>query len=208
MNGRVAAVLLLCAAAASCRSGERGDPGREPAAAGSAASTGGLRFVAERVELGLAPGSVEVTGDYTFRSAGPGAWRGRIGYPIWVDAGQPAPERVLQDGGEALPVRCRAPSECAAVVALELEPERERTVRLTYRQPLTGPRATYLVTSAGRWNRPLERAELVVRLPAAWTGVDCSFSPDEDVVAGETRTLRIVREGFAPDRELVVTWQE
>jgi hypothetical protein len=167
---------------------------------------GGPRFEAERVELTLSAGRLQVLGIYTFRNPGPRPWRGRIGYPILVGEGQQPPEQVVLDGKEKLPVRCRAPRRCAAVIPLSVPMGGFRTVQLRYEQKITGRRAAYLLTSARRWKRPLRRADFVVRVPADWKGVTLSYPPERETVQGSFRILRFSRRDFVPRKELVVTW--
>ena len=187
-------------------SAEEGPP-PPPVATASPPQSTGLQFVAEKVELTIGDGQLEVVGHYTFRPSGQRAWRGRIGYPIFVTAEQPAPAQVLL-AGDKLPVRCREQSRCAAVIALELQLGESRTISLHYQQKLAGRRATYLLMSALRWQRPLDRATLVVRVPAAWPGVSLSYPPDQEQVDGDWRVLRLTRRDFAPDQDLVVTWEK
>lgn len=158
------------------------------------------------MELTLSVGRLQVLGIYTFGNPAPRLWRGRIGYPILVDARQLAPQRIVLDKGDELAVRCRTQERCAAVIPLGLPPSRSRTVRLRYEQRLTGRRATYLLTSARRWKRPLRRADFVIRVPAAWKGVELSYPPEQDTVQGSLRILRFSRRDFVPAKELVVTW--
>lgn len=167
----------------------------------------GPRFKAERVELTLEPGKLKVLGVYTFSNPGVRPWRGRIGYPVLVDEGQTPPRHVTLEGEAPLPVRCREPRRCAAVLSLSLPARGSRTLRLRYEQRLTGRRAAYLLTTARRWRRPLDHADLVVRVPAAWTGVTLSYPGARSKVEGAHRVLRFSRQGFVPQKELIVTWK-
>ncbi len=214
MSVRASIPLLILFAALSThcqgsRSGkEEGDKSAATPAKEEDDGQSGPRFTAERVEVTLSEGRVAVHGCYTFHMPGQRPWRGRIGYPILVDAEQKAPAVVQLDGKARLPVRCRTSTRCAAVFSLGLAAGETRTVSVDYEQQISGYRVSYLIVSARRWKRPLEHAEFVVRIPATWRHVDLSYPVDEKSVEGDQRTLRFERSHFRPEGDLVVTWSE
>ena len=86
-------------------------------------------------------------------------------------------------------------------------PARETVaVRIVYRQPVTGSRATYVVTTTRDWRRPLDRALFKVCWPEDLEDARLSYegkeTPGEE---GET-CRRIAWSGYMPDRNIVLTW--
>jgi hypothetical protein len=200
---------------AGARAKEGADPQAGARAAVLASAPTAVRFVAERVVLEMRAQSVAVAGRYTFTNSSGRWWRGRIGYPVYVSKDQPAPKQVIwhrsRDGltdrraeTVKLDVSCRRPNRCGAIFALSLAPRQKRVVRLSYRQPLARPQAIYLLSTARRWGRPLERAELIVRVPDQWKKVHVSHRPNTVTKEGRQRVYRILRTHFVPQRELTV----
>jgi hypothetical protein len=167
---------------------------------------GGLVFDSEVVALQLRPGKLAVTGTYVFVNPQARPWRGRIGYPIAVGEGQPAPKEILVEGAGGRPVHCRRPDTCNAVLRLAVSPRGRTTVRLRYEQPLKANRAVYLVTTARKWHRPLREARFIIRHPKAWTGVKVSYPIDQRTTAGDETVLRFTRRNWLPEKEVAVTW--
>lgn len=184
-------------------------PGRRPVVAAAAAPPT-PRFVSERVELTLRPGQLCVTGDYVF------ACRGAVEdfpifYPFPVDrqfgVAKLRSSRISCDGAaeESLGVVCEAAGCHFLLPAAGHDTCR---VQFVYRQPLSGSRATYILTSTRAWGRPLDRAEFEITAPfqmAKQLRVNYPFTHVGRV--GETLVYRLVRHQFLPDRDLIIEFK-
>lgn len=211
-------VILLCGlfvlavAAQSCDKSERetsDNQNNQNTTPGDEYPSTGILFTSEKVIMDVEENRLKVEGTYIFENPSPADWSGRIAYPIYVDENQPAAEHVLLEGKEEpLEVRCRTPDQCLAVIFLEVEAGETRSIKLSYEQQLLKNRAVYLLTTAQSWDRPLEKAELVVKIDRDFQNVQISYSPDREEMEGSKKVYTIVRTDFIPDRELEVSWSD
>lgn len=167
----------------------------------------GVLFVSERVVMDVEDATLKVEGTYNFKNPSPAHWSGRIAYPIYVSESQPAPEEVVLEGkDEPLRVRCRKPGECLAVLFLKVSAGETKPVKLSYEQPLKENRAVYLLTTAKKWDRPLQRAELVVKINKNYKNIQLSYPSQKEETKGSKKVFTTIREEFVPQKELEVSW--
>ncbi len=205
--------LLVCAVAAQgCDKSERetsDNQDNENTTPGNGYPSTGILFTSEIVIMDVEENRLKVEGTYNFKNPSYSDWSGRIAYPIYVDQDQPAAEHVLLEGeDEPLEVRCLTPDQCLAVIFLELEAGETRSIKLSYEQHLLKNRAVYLLTTAQSWDRPLEKAELVVKIDRNFENVQISYTPDREEMEGSKKVYTIERTDFIPDRELEVSWSD
>ena len=181
-----------------------------PSSTGRPSATTAIHFASERVTLSVIEHGqrMEVEGIYTFENPSSRPWTGRIAYPIYSSEAQPAPKDLLVDEREApVKIRCMDPNRCAAVLSFSVQPRGRHTLRLRYSQRLNEPKAVYLVTTARKWARPLEKAEFLVEVPNSLKDILLSYTPDATKQDGAKRVYRFVRRLFRPKKELQVTWK-
>ena len=167
----------------------------------------GVLFVSERVVMDVEDATLKVEGTYNFKNPSPAHWSGRIAYPIYVSEIQPRPEQVVLEGkDEPLRVRCRKPGECLAVLFLKVSAGETKSVKLSYEQPLKENRAVYLLTTAKKWDRPLQRAELVVKINKNYKNIQLSYPSQREKTKGSKKVFTTIREEFVPQKELEVSW--
>jgi hypothetical protein len=112
---------------------------------------------------------------------------------------------VLVDG-RSLPVEPGSPGQVMVHFPIPLPPYGLRSFAIRYQQRLLGRSARYMVTSARRWPKPLDRAVFVIDHPASWRDVVVSYPVrDKETKAGRT-TLTVALQPFLPDREVTVRW--
>lgn len=123
-----------------------------------------LRFVSERVTLGITHGRLDVVGEYVFRGTRTAAGA-PILYPFLRDSTLGAPEVTRVDvktGTTWRPLGWRAWPDG---VRFTLPIGKARCqVRIVYAQALRGDQAGYLLRSTAAWGEPLEKACFEVRL--------------------------------------------
>ncbi len=171
----------------------------------------GVEFAAERVELDLEPTRLRVKGTYWLRNRSRDSVGLGIHYPILSGKTRPAPGEVEVDGRKVKVTRPDGGVHPEARFSVQLPPRglTRFEVRYTQRHSDSGGRAGYMVTSARRWPAPLTRAVFVVRHPASMGKVRLSYKPDHVARrdGGKIVELVVVRQPFAPDRELELRWR-
>jgi hypothetical protein len=169
----------------------------------------GIEFAAERVELDLSPTGLRVRGTYWLRNRTDAATTVGIQYPILAGATRPAPDHVEVDGRRVATSRPDGAQHPQARFPVPVSPRALTCFVVTYTQTHSGRRAGYMVTSARRWLAPLTRAVFVVRHPASMGQVTLSLKPDHVLRRDGGRTVEqvVVRQPFAPNRELELSWR-
>lgn len=170
------------------------DPAPSPHAA--------MRFDFEHIELRLTAVELFVHGRYVLANDGDQPARIGIYYPFPVDELHPSPHRVSLDGH---PLERWEPA--GATFGIQLPARGTTTFEAEYQQKHGGNKATYIVTSARRWGRPIRRAEFVVRYPKALREVQVSYPADERRELASEVEHRFVRDDFMPTKDVVITWQ-
>jgi hypothetical protein len=163
-------------------------------------------FASELVELHLASDELTVEAVYHLRNPSADRQVVNIAYPILVSRTSPAPAEVMVDG-QALSVERDEKGPPTAHFQRELAPRSLRSFSIRYKQALLGPSAGYMVTSARRWPRPLDRAVFVVDHPAAWKDVRVSYPVRHRETHDGRTTLTMVEQPFLPDHEVTVRWK-
>jgi hypothetical protein len=162
-----------------------------------------VQFAAELVELELDERQLTVVGSYHLRNPDASSQSLSIRYPFLVGDDRPAPATVLVDGKE-LPVRRDARS-AEVVFPVHVPPHGLARFVVRYTQRHSERRAGYMVTSALRWPRPIDRAVFVVRHPARMP-VTISYPTQHRERRGDTVVRWIVAQPFVPEREVELSW--
>jgi hypothetical protein len=170
-----------------------------------APSSGDVHFAAERVELDVVEGQVTVRAEYHLSNPSANAQGLRIAYPILISRERLAPEEVMVDD-HPLPVILGDPGQVAAQFPITIPAHGIRSFRVRYQQRLLGHQAVYLVTSALRWPRPIDRAVFVISHPANWRNVVLSYPILNRETANGKTTLIATMQPFRPDREISLRW--
>jgi hypothetical protein len=162
-------------------------------------------FASELVELHLDEGQLDVDAVYHLRNPSPDAQTVTIAYPILISRDSLAPTSVLVDG-RPLPVSEGVPGQVSVRFPVMLAPHGLQSFAIRYQQRLLGRSASYMVTSARRWERPLDRAVFVIHHPASWRKVDVSYPVRNRETKNGRTTLTVVEQPFLPDHEVTVRW--
>ncbi|MBI4706121.1 MAG: hypothetical protein HY744_33925 [Deltaproteobacteria bacterium] len=170
----------------------------EPAPSAFAA----VRFDSERIELHLGQTELEVRGRYVLAHDGERPTSIGIHYPFPEGALHPPPHYLALDGR----VLTGFPAS-GARFAVDLPARGTASFEVVYRQRHGDHSATYIVTSARRWGRPIRRAEFLLRYPRAWRSVHVSYPADAVRPRGDEIEYRFARTDFVPGEDVVVSWQ-
>lgn len=167
---------------------------------------GGIQFAAELVELDLTRRALTVKGTYYLRSTEQGLTSLGITFPILTGPGRPAPASLLLDG-KPVPVKQAAPGRADARFAVSVPAKGLARFVVQYTQRHSGRQAVYMVTSARRWPTAITRAVFRLRHPRSMGPVKLAYEPDHSAVAADGRQVHtVVRQPFAPDREMTLSW--
>ncbi len=97
--------------------------------------------------------------------------------------------------------------ECAAVI----EPREKMTLKIHYRELLEEKRAQYILTSFKRWQRPVGKARVIVRMPETAESPKFSFSENlverTPVKTSREVVYRFEMRNLYPDKEFQIGWQ-
>ncbi len=168
------------------------------------------RFVQESVTLFIDPGQLRVTGLYDFEGASRDGWL-PLDYPVarGDGLGEPHLESVelrstvdrtpLSVTYDVSPTGFRLSLTPGKVTGYELE--------IHYSQALTARRASYLITTAREWGRPLHRGWFQVITDRSLGEPRFSHRFREATTPGEDhRRFYYEASPFRPERDLDVTW--
>ncbi len=161
-----------------------------------------LRFDRERIELRLSETELDVVGHYVIANDAQQSRSIGIHYPFPTDAAHPVPDLVELDGRPIEHVNASG-----ARFGIEVPAKGSTKFTVHYRQRHTEKKATYIVTSAERWGRPIRQAEFVIRYPRTMRNVTVSYAADEVRYVGAEVEVRFARKDFAPQRDVVMRWQ-
>jgi hypothetical protein len=183
-----------------------------PGAAGPPENT--LSFLREQLEfrLDLADadslawsGSLDVAAFYAFGNPGAQAHSQRIRYP-WPRTGEMGPLdwielRWLPAGNEPVVL---GRDSAFVDFQLELAAGEERTLSVRYRQRIRGGRFTYLLTTARSWERPIQEADFLLRMPATLVADSCSLKADACWSRDSENLCSWQRREFHPEQDFVL----
>jgi|GEM_PF-724148 len=163
-------------------------------------------FVSEEVTITVAPPRVTVAGTYRFYNAGDEPSKLKLVYPFARGPGLGEPENVaVRDGdGGDIPFSWKRRDVAFEVT---VPPRAEAEVSVSYEQICRGEEFTYILTSARRWQRPIEKATFAVEVPPQLAPVEGSYKLTEVPAREGVVRYELRREDFYPDVDLVLHWK-
>lgn len=167
------------------------------------------RFVRESITLSIDPGRLQVVGIYAFEGSPPDGWLS-LRYPVAVGNGLGPPRfesvalRSLEERRELKTTW--EPHGDGIRIGLETGGARTYELEVRYSQEMSGRSATYLVTTARAWGRPIHQAWFQVVIDST-LGVP-RFEWDFRNVPERPGYRRYLYQAvpFQPDKDLVVRW--
>jgi hypothetical protein len=207
-----AALLALAVWGCGSEQTEQGEPERPTGRAGSAetAEAPPVHFYREYVVIEPSEYACRVNGLYYMRNLTDRPLELGIEYPFPVGGPNKYPFQIFVDDvtDEGETPMGFIPEADAVRFTLRFEPEQERAFRVRYAQQVKGGRATYIVTTTKRWQRPIERAEFEIRIPAELQNPTISMEPDRVEVRGDTTFYYVLETDFYPDEDIIVSWED
>jgi hypothetical protein len=148
--------------------------------------------------------SLEVTGTYWFVNKSKQKVYLPIYFPFKIDEYSEYPSYIfLARSGETIPYK----GEHERIKwEMEIAAESKDSVILVYRQHVRKQLGCYIVLTAKKWNRLLDRAEFKVSLPENCLLQYCSFNTDSIVVMDKMVNYFFIYEPFSPQQDLFVQW--
>lgn len=166
-----------------------------------------VEFIGEHVTIDVFRDSIAVTGIYRFRVNDNELKKIPILYPFPVDEHHEYPRHIEVRDGAGNQVTFMGNGASPAIHFL-CELSEEPTFTVSYSQHITGPLARYILTTTATWGKPLQRAEFTVAMPEEFQSLSFSYEPDSEEIIHGRRTFSLVRQGFMPDRDMIITWNE
>jgi hypothetical protein len=194
--------LLLPAAAVAMLPG---DSARRPAPADTHAPPG-IRFVRERIRVGIRPAGIGVEGVYVFRNELPEPATVPLFYPFPVDSIHPWPTWIVVCSQEGDDLSFSRPRFDGILFRVTLPADGIAAVRVAYEQPSLDHSGCYILTTTSEWGRPLETAEFEVAVPVGINLETMAYDADELVRERGVQVYRFTRHRFMPTRNLCVRW--
>jgi hypothetical protein len=194
--------LLLPAAAVAMLPG---DSARRPAPADAPAPPG-IRFVRERIRVGIRPAGIGVEGVYVFRNELPEPVTVPLFYPFPVDSIHPWPTWIVVCSQEGDDLPFSRPRSDGILFRVTLPADGIAAVRVAYEQPSLDHAGCYILTTTSAWERPLEVAEFEVIVPGEINLEAMAYDADELTREQDAEVHRFTRHRFMPTRDLCVRW--
>lgn len=170
-----------------------------------ASSAPAVEFAAERVEIEIQKGLMQVRGSYYLRNRHQSATTIGIGYPV-LTSPECSPPSFLLINGHKIPVKIKSDKLVIGYFPRQLPPSSLTEFQVGYSQNLSGRQAAYMVTSAHTWPTPITRTVFVIRYLRSLGDVSISYPVKEIRTVGDWMEKLLVFQPFQPDRELVIKW--
>lgn len=171
-----------------------------------------VRFDRERIEVQVAPGSIQVKGLYHYANASwlPAALTLRVPFPIDSDHPQPdwfALYESSEDGraGAEIPPVVRGSNVSFRLI---FRPREAKWIRLDYIQPRRVDRGRYLLTTTKPWRRPMERADYILRLPRDCVLISSNYAVSPAPPSGDGQAFTFSRTNFFPNQDWEFAWND
>ncbi|MBD3374481.1 hypothetical protein GF406_05530 [candidate division KSB1 bacterium] len=164
-----------------------------------------LRFVQEEIRFCLNGDTVQVEGIYKFYNPASSSVRTTLSYPFPKTL--PFPDSLIaiqMDRQDTLSVIRK---DHAVLFSLQVPEKQSARLFVRYLQPVPGRSFTYLLTTTGFWQRPLETASYTLIIPH--TVRLTSLTPDYDrVCEKEGNWIYVIeKSGFIPENDFNFTWE-
>lgn len=187
-----------------------------------------LQFARERIEVEVLGEACVLTGTYYFCETGPAArqplsverpdsanfpFNITLYYPFVVTPELPFPDSIqVTDLRSGRPVQFTQ-SARGVYFPVSVPPQDTAIYRVRYRQKTPSAKMEYILTSTQKWNRPLQSADFIIRIPQQYQLI--SLSPAFDRAApgstGEKNAPGMIyfihRENFMPQSNLTIQWE-
>lgn len=163
----------------------------------------GIEFEEEEVTLTIEPDMLKVRGVYAFTNTAPsGTTIKAIIYPFPVNEYISYPHQI-----EVKDTFFKRAKD-SILFSIRLNAGETKEVIIEYKQALKGNRAKYITRTARRWGKPISKARFIVKYPRCMKGVKTNFLQSHMIFDSENIKLEYNFEDYAPEKDLVVTWDD
>lgn len=165
-----------------------------------------IRFSSEKLEFLIGDNSVALTGKYSFQNLHDRPVAQPLIYPFVITEDLPFPDSVDVRLENGRPEHFSKGKEFISFI-VEIPPKSESTIEVYYRQPVKKNRFEYILTTTRNWQKPLDSADFLIRVPEFYDLAELSFPYERiDTTAG-FYIYRLHFEDFYPDKNLIFAWQ-
>ncbi len=166
-----------------------------------------LRFYREDIELSLHSDTFYVNGLYYYRNMDTTAVKTTLYYPYaentslgkvgWIRASNLS----AGNDSDAIPHS----GQKGAWIRLQVAPRDTTILKVQYAQKILGNQAEYIIVTTKKWDRPLDMANYVIKIPDDRYSLDSlSYQPDTCFHPKNERVCVFTKEHFMPDRNIIV----
>ena len=160
-----------------------------------------IDFYQERIMITCNNSEVEVEGTYYMRNMTKGHINMTIQYPFPVDKYHPFPHEIDVEGYEYWK------DSTNIYVNLSIEPEEKKEITVFYKQSFHVKNITFILSSGQNRNRPLQKTDFIIKIPANWKEVTLSYKPDRIETIKNKCIYYISRDEFLPKENLIIEWK-
>ena len=162
-------------------------------------------FEREKIEITIGDKRIRVTGTYQFRNNTSSPRIQGLYYPLPVDSLHPFPDRIIVTSGPDTLAYETSPA--AVRFKLTLPANGHAIFTVYYEQPCLVNDGCYILTTTAAWDRPLDQADFIIRVPDGLRLDWVSYDIDEVTAGNGVTTHRFSRQDFMPDMDLCLRWR-
>jgi hypothetical protein len=163
-----------------------------------------ISFVRESLRFTLAGDCFTFSGTYYFDNPGLEPVERSIYYPFVLSGSTPDSMNIIEvRSGKAVTA---VPGRSGVTFVATILPRSTRSYRISFVQRARKQSLEYILTTTAAWERPLDRATFIVRVPANIVLKSLSLKPSTISSVEGVTTYIIEREHFMPGENLILRW--
>ncbi|HPI28878.1 MAG TPA: hypothetical protein PLS75_10405 [Candidatus Marinimicrobia bacterium] len=162
-------------------------------------------FSAEQLTFTIHPQFIEMTGIYYFTNRTGQEIKLPIIYPFQVNSHQAFPDSIAVSLGNGSPLHFEIRKE-SIYFSVPLLNKEQNALEIYFRQPITRPQFEYILTSTSSWQKPLEFADFMIRVPLTYRLANLSFPYEKIDTTDDFQVYHLHFENFYPEQNLIFSW--
>ena len=165
-----------------------------------------ISFISEKIEMTVNNSDFTVDGEYIFINENDRLAVTSLYYPFKITKDIKFPDSISILDKKDYTIKYSRGKEGIFFTIKTLSKDTS-SFKAFYRQEDSIPRAEYILTTTKDWNKPLQKAEYVIKLPISLNLKYISFKPDSIELTPSFKTYYITKKNFMPKTNLIVEWE-
>lgn len=91
--------------------------------------------------------------------------------------------------------------------SIQIPPKSIYAYNVNYYQKTPACSMEYILTTTKTWNRPLDQAEFIIKIPLSFNLISLSMKFNKKVDTGDKTIYYIIRKNFMPETNLLIKWE-